>query len=271
MNLFDIMRNAGGGNAFATMAPQYGLSAEQMAKAVEAFMPALSAGLKRSTSDPFGLMDFMRRASTADYSRAYQNPGWAWTDGKGQGDDALAFLFGSQQAADAIAQQAAVFTGIPKQKLAELLPALAAMSFGGLASQAATMNPVLDGMLKKFRAETSDKPAAKGPLDRYEEEQDKREREDAAKAEAARAQKEMVQAGLAAFKVGTEAWQETVAAMMKGAGGGAVAGEKQSPETTASGESIFGELLEPGLRLGEAYRREMEKLVERSRSDTSRS
>jgi hypothetical protein len=267
MNLFDIVRNAGGGNAFAALAPHYGLTEDQMRKAVEAFLPAFSAGLKRSTADRFGLMEFMRRLAVADYFSAYQNPAWAWGEGRKQGDDALAFLFGSAEVADAVARQASAFTGIAKEKLSDLLPALAAMTFGGLASQAAAMNPVLDGMLKKFRAEP-EKPAAKGPLDRYEEKAERRESEAAAAAEATRRQAEVMQAGLAAFQAGTAAWQETVAAMMKSAGGGAGAGGAQAPEAEASGENVFGEMFEPGLRLSDAYRREMEMAVERLRPTT---
>ena len=141
MNLFDIMRAAGGGNAFAALAPKYGLSEDQMAKAVEAFMPAFSSGLKRSTSDPLGLMQFMQKLSGADYLRAFQNPLWAGSEGRGRGDEALNFLFGSRDVAQGVAKQASALTGIATEKLAEMLPTLASMTFGGLAQQAATANP----------------------------------------------------------------------------------------------------------------------------------
>jgi hypothetical protein len=113
------------------------------------------------------------------------------------------------------------------------------------------------------------KPGAKGPLDRYEEEQEERER--AAGEKLAAAQAEMMQAGLAAFQTGAAAWQEAVGAMMKNAGGGAVTGAAESSETEASGEKLFGELLEPGVRLSEAYRREMEALLSRLQPSTRRS
>src|SRR4051812_38603869 len=106
MNLFDIMREAGGGNAFAALAPHYGLSEEQVAKAVEAFLPAFSAGLKRSTADPFGWSEFMRRLATGDYLRAYQSPGFAWWHGGNEGEDALAFLFGSPEMTRTVAERA---------------------------------------------------------------------------------------------------------------------------------------------------------------------
>jgi hypothetical protein len=263
MNLFDIMRSAGGGNAFAALAPHYGLTEEQVAKAVEAFLPAFSAGLKRSAADPLGLMELMRRLSMGDYARAFENPGWAWREGRREGHDALAFLFGSPAAAEAIARQASAFTGIAQEKLAELLPALAAMMFGGLAQKSAAANPILDAMLKQFQA-SAPKPgaSAKGPLDRYEEEQEKREQ---AAADLARTQAEMMQAGLAAFQAGTAAWQQAMGEAAKAAAG------TERPEAKASGPDVFGELFEPGLRLGEAYQREMEALLDRLRPETSRS
>jgi hypothetical protein len=135
MNLFDTIRQAGGGNAFSALAAQYGLSEEQIGKAVQAFMPAFSAGLKRSTADPLGLMEFMRKLALGGYPQSYQNPAWAFGAGRPQGEDALAFLFGSADAARALAAQAGAFTGLPPEKLAAMMPALAGMMFGGLAQE----------------------------------------------------------------------------------------------------------------------------------------
>ena len=264
MNLFDIMRQAGGGNAFSALAPQYGLSQEQLAKAFEALLPAFSAGLKRSTADPLGLTEFMRRLAQGDYPRAYQDPMWAFSNAGREGNDALAFLFGSPEAARAVAAQASAFTGLAQEKLVELLPALAAMMFGGLARQATATNPMLEAMLKQFRAPEPPKPpTGKGPLDRYEEEQEKRDR---AAADLARAQEEMVRTGLAALQAGTAAWQQALGQMAKGAAAGT-----ERPEAQASGRNVFGEMFEPGLRLSEAYQREVEATLDRLRPDTRRS
>ena len=266
MNLFDIMRQAGGGSGFSALGSQYGLSEEQIAKAVQAFMPAFSAGLKKSTADPFGLMDFMQRLATGGYPQAYQDPDWASGAGRRQGEEALGFLFGSPEAARAIAAQASAFTGIAREKLAELLPALTAIMFGGLAKQAAAANPVIEAMLKQFHAGAPG-AAAKGPLDRYEEEQAERD----GTGDLARAQAEMMQAGLAAFQAGTAAWQQAMSEMMKTAGGGAMTATGERPETKASGRDLFGEMFEPGLRLSEAYSREMEAVLQRLPLETRRS
>jgi len=269
MNLFDIMQAAGGGNAFAEMARRFGLTEEQTRRAVEAFLPAFSAGLKRSTSDPLGLMKFMRHLSVGDYMRAYQNPAFAWGAGKAKSDDALSFLFGSPEIAQQLAEQASAFTGIDQRKLAEMAPTLAAMTFGGLAQQAASMNPALKGMMDAFGDTPARTPKGKGPLDRYEEEQENRDR--AAAEKAAAAQAEMMQTGLAAFQAGATVWQEAVGSMMKTTGGGVATGTAGSPEAKASGEALFGEIFEPGRKLGDAYQRAMEDVLTQVRPETKRS
>ena len=268
MNLFDIMRGAGGGDAFSQLGRQYGLSEDQISKAVQAFMPAFSAGLKRSTADPFGLAEFMRKLATPDFARAYQQPDWAFGAGRGVGEDALSFMFGSPEMARAVAGQASAFTGLAQEKMNKLLPAVAAMMFGGLAKQATAANPFLDAMLKQFRPGPAEAPsAAKGPLDRLEEEQAARERQSSGAADLARAQSEMMQAGLTAFQAGTAAWQQAMGEMMKNAGAAGGTADGKKPGTAPTGRDLFGDLFEPGLRLGEAYQREMEALVARLRPE----
>jgi hypothetical protein len=252
MNLFDIMRQAGGGDAFAELARQFGLSEEQIGKAVEAFMPAFSAGLKRSTGDPLGLMQLMQKLSMGSYPEAYRNPAWAFGPGQQPGQEALSFLFGSPEAVRALAAQAAAFTGLSPDKLAAMLPALASMVFGGLAQQAARANPMFEALLQQMQVGAA--PAAKGPLDRYEEEQ-------AARGESAnlgQAQAEMMKAGMAAFQANAAAWQRAMSAAMSAA-------DDTGPKSPMpkSGPDLFGEMFEPGRRLGEAYQREMEALLRR--------
>jgi hypothetical protein len=199
--------------------------------------------------------------------RAYQQPDWAFGGGRGRGEDALAFMFGSPELARAVASQAAAFTGLAQEKMNELMPALAAMTFGGLAKQATAANPFLDAMLKQFRAGGIETPRAeKGPLDRYEEEQAARGGASGT-ADLARAQGEMMQAGMAAFQTGTAMWQQAMAEMMKSAGAAAGTADGKEAGPTASGRDLFGDMFEPGLRLGEAYQREMEAIFARLRPE----
>jgi hypothetical protein len=59
--------------------------------------------------------------------------------------------------------------------------------------------------------------------------------------------------------------------MLQSAGGGAVTGDAKRPETEGSGRDVFGEMLQPGVKLGEAYQRELEELVRRFTPETRRS
>ena len=265
MNLFEIWRSAGGGNPYAALASHYGLSQEQMAKAVEAFLPAFSAGLKQSTADPLGMFELMRRMATGDWRRAYTEPAFAFGPGWRQGEEAMAFLFGSPAAARSVTEQAAAFSGLAQEKLRELMPALTAMMLGGLSSQAAAVNPMFDAMLKEFRAggkaASSNQAKPKGPLDRYEEEQEGRE---GGAADLAAMQEAMTKAGLAAFEAGTAAWRQAGQVM----GGGALAGNASQPGTV-TGRDAFGEMLEPGLRASESYLRAINEAMAAARG-TSR-
>lgn len=269
MNLYDMMRAAGGGDAFATLAPHFGLGREQFAKAVEAFLPAFSAGLKRTTADPLGMMELMRRLTATNYFRAYQDPAWLSIEGRREGEEALRFLFGSSEAAEALARQASAFSGIPAAKMGEILPMLASLVFGGLASQTAAIHPAMMGMLDHFKAPPEpQKDRGKGPLDRYEEEQERREE---VARDAVRATADAMHVGAAAFQAGVAAWQDAVGSMMRTVGGGAISGAGETPEDRPAGETAFGELFEPGRRVNEAYQREIEALLSRFSPGATRS
>lgn len=259
MNLFDMMRAAGGGNAFADLARQCGLTQEQVTKAVEALMPGFSAGLKRNAYDPFGLMQLLQSMALHDYARAYRNPVWALSNGRREGEDALSLLFGSREVAQKTAELAAAYTGLAQDTLRQLQAPLAAMTLGGLAEQSKAQNPTLDAMLNSMRAAAEEeKPKGKGPLDRYEEEQERRER--AAAADMARAVDQSMQAGLAALQAGGAAWQKAMAAMLEqrpdASGKGGEGGE-------APARDLFGDMLEPGIRLSEAYQRQVAEMIDR--------
>jgi len=126
---------------------------------------------------------------------------------------------------------------------------------------------MLDAMLKSFQSgAASPSPATKGPLDRYEEEQERAAGQEPG-GDLARMQEQMMQAGLAAFQTGTAAWQQAMGEMMKS--GGAPPGAAASG-VGASGRDLFGEMFEPGVRLSEAYRKEMEALLDRFAASPAR-
>ena len=266
MNLFDMMRAAGGGQAFESLGRQYGLSPDQVARAVEAFLPAFSTGLKRSAADPLSFFEVMRRFGAGKYAGYYNNPGRP--AGRTDGEDALNLLFGSDEVIRAIAEQASRFTGIAEAKLRDMLPALAATLFGGLQQQSAAGNPALAAMFRHFSGAGLDQTAAdpprpagaKGPLDRYEEEQEAKAREEAASNPFAHLQAEGMRSAMSAVTAGATTWADMMAKL---------AG---APDTAAPGAQpkaapdIFGDMFEPGLRLTEAYERNIQAILERGKS-----
>jgi hypothetical protein len=238
VNLYELLRSAGDGEAFSKLAAQYGLAEADMRNAAAAFLPALSLALQRAAADPQTFLEVARRMMSPEYARAYRQPGKA-----GQADiGGLGFLFGSPETARAIADQAAAFAGLTQETMRALMPELAAMAIGGLADAGRKANPFLDAWLKA--AEPSAAPAGKGPLDRYEEEQERRERK--AAEDLAKAQAEMVRGGLAAFEAGAEAWRKAL-------GGGAAAAKGPPAE--------MAKMFEPGLKVAEEYRRQIEALL----------
>ncbi len=135
-NLFDIVMNAGNGQAVQAMMRQFGLNQAQMTSALEALLPAFSQGLKRNTADPYGLGAVMQAMMAGGYGQFFTNPAAAFTPaGMSAGNAVLGQLFKSKDLSRAVASQAAAATGIGQEVLKQMLPALATMLMGGLAQQ----------------------------------------------------------------------------------------------------------------------------------------
>ena len=246
MNLYDLMRSAGGGDAFSKLAAQYGLGEADMRKAAESLLPAFSMALQRAAADPQTFLELSRRMMSPEYLRAYRQPGTPGAADAG----GPAFLFGSPETARAIADQAAVFAGVAQETMRRIMPDLAAIAIGGLADQGRKANPFLDAMMKAFEPPPK-RPAGKGPLDRYEEEAERRERKAADDLSAAQA--EMMKSGMAAFEAVAEAWRKA----LSGAGGKSSGGASNEDAPFAAVTKMF----EPGLQVADEYRRQIERLL----------
>jgi hypothetical protein len=250
MDLFDIMQQAGGGKAFQAMASQYGLQPDQVQSAMEAFMPAFSTGLQRNTADPMGFLKFMQAISTGQHANYFDNPQSALSGlGIDEGNAILGHLFGSKDVSRAVASQVNAATGISQSILKQMLPAIASMVLGGLFKQSrGGGNPILETILEQMTGGRAE-PPAKGPLDRYEDEEAMME--------------EMMGGGGAGG--GQNPWGRMMEEML---GGGARTEQElpqkpaAAPQTPRSGKDIFGDMLEPGRRMGEDYQKNMESIFD---------
>lgn len=258
MNLFEIMRGAGGGNAFEAFARQYGLSMDQVSSALGAFLPAASAGLKRRVADPASFYEMMTRFGMDQWAAYYRDPGCTAASSRRDGQDILSLLFGSSKAVEAITEQASAFTGIAQSTMREIFPAFAATLFGGLQQQSVAANPAFAALFRQFSG-APDNPAgaAKGPLDRYEEEQEEAARREAAGNPMAHIGAEGMRSAIAAMTSGATTWAEMMEKMAAGMVPAAGSAGQTAPPPRPD---FFGDMLEPGLRLGEAYQRNLEAI-----------
>ncbi len=135
--LYDMMMQAQNGEAMKTMARQFGLDEDQVTRAMEALMPAFSAGLKRNATDPASMMEFWQSLAETNYTQYFENMSKAFSpQGVEQGNQILGYLFGSKDLSRAVAQQAAQVTGIAQEIYKRMLPVVASTMMGGLFKQA---------------------------------------------------------------------------------------------------------------------------------------
>ncbi|MCR5858482.1 DUF937 domain-containing protein [Mesorhizobium sp. J428] len=132
--LYEMM--AQNGRAVELMARQFNLSQQQAALAMEALTPAFSQGLKRNTSDPYGVSNFLQALASGNHAKYYDDAANAFSPaGMAEGNGILGHLFGSKELSRAVAAQAAQATGIQQEILKQMLPAMASMMMGGLFRQ----------------------------------------------------------------------------------------------------------------------------------------
>jgi hypothetical protein len=148
INLFDLMANAQGGNAYENMARAWGVNADQAQRAMTALMPAFAQGLNRTAATPDGMTALFQTMMQPTYFRMFEDASAAYTpQAMLAGNDALAMMFGSKEVSRAVVNQAAQFAGIGPAILKQMLPVIAAMLMGGLFKGTATQAQTQGGPL----------------------------------------------------------------------------------------------------------------------------
>jgi hypothetical protein len=133
-NLYEILANAQGGEAMALLGRKFELTPQETEAAVTALLPAISAGLKRSTATPEGLGNLFGVMGQQPYlQEMYDDPETAFSrQGVAAGNDALSVMFGSPDVSRAISDQAQRFSGIGSSILKSILPVIAGILISGL-------------------------------------------------------------------------------------------------------------------------------------------
>jgi len=156
----DLMQDAQRQAMTALMQNEFGLKADQQAKAFEAMTPAFWLGMGRNNSDPFGVAAFwQQQLSGGQYKPYFDNPFAAATPaGLAEGNKLLETFFGSPEIAKAVALQVEANTGIAQDVVRRMMPVFANVMMGGLQRQADRFeNP----FLKFMQDMTQPKPEAK--------------------------------------------------------------------------------------------------------------
>jgi hypothetical protein len=145
-NLNDILQSAQGGEAINNIAQRFGLSPDQAQAAVQALIPALSAGLTKAATNPSTLGSVISAVTDNAHQASFNDPNAAQSPGAAQkSSDTLSQILGSNHVLQQIAQQASAVTGIRPDILMQILPVVASIAIGGLATS--LHNQGLGGML----------------------------------------------------------------------------------------------------------------------------
>lgn len=145
-NLNDILQSAQGGEAINNIAQRFGLSQEQAQAAVQALIPALSAGLTKAAANPGTLGSVISAVNDSTHQASFNDPSAAQSPAATQkSSDTLSQILGSNHIIQQIVQRASALTGIRPDILMQMLPVVASVVIGGLATS--LKNQGLGGML----------------------------------------------------------------------------------------------------------------------------
>ncbi|HEY8126656.1 MAG TPA: DUF937 domain-containing protein [Methylocystis sp.] len=131
--LDEILQSAQGGQLVSNLAQRFGLSDEQMDRAIKALAPALEVGLNNAAEQPLLFEKVLGDIASPLRAAAFEDPGAAQdVDSLAQSRQLLDDLFGSPAAAGRVVQVAARESGLRPDILSQLLPVLVSVLIGGL-------------------------------------------------------------------------------------------------------------------------------------------
>ncbi|MGL4810588.1 MAG: DUF937 domain-containing protein [Beijerinckiaceae bacterium] len=130
--LLEMVQNAQGGQAMDNLARQFALSQEQAGAAVNAVLPAFQLGLQRQAENADMMANFLRTLAGGAHGVAFEHAPEPAEKVEEKGKDVLGMLFGNTDVAQAVADQAARFSGVPNTVMSSMMPMIASMIMGGL-------------------------------------------------------------------------------------------------------------------------------------------
>ena len=157
MTLNDILQGAQGGKAIDHLAARFGLTSAEAQAAAQAMIPAFSLAMQRRASHPAALGGLVSELATGAHASSFAEPGQD-SVGDAEGAAALEKVFGSPEAIRRVVDHVAEASGVSREAIQGMLPAVASILLGGLAH--AMAGEGRSGVL----AELADAAAAPGGL-----------------------------------------------------------------------------------------------------------
>ncbi len=128
---------AGGGTAVEMIAGRFGISPSQSKSAIEALAPMIAGGFKNQAAQSGGIENLIGGLLKQDHVAIGDNPEELARPGTtAAGNEILGAIFGSKEVSREVAATAATQTGISPDLLKQILPVLATMAAGAMASKA---------------------------------------------------------------------------------------------------------------------------------------
>jgi hypothetical protein len=135
--LIDQILSAGGGQAAEMIAGRFGISPTQTKSAIEALAPMIAGGFKNQANAGGGLENVLGSVLTQNHVQVGENPEELARPGTtAAGNEILGAIFGSKDVSRQVAANAASQTGLDVNILKQMLPVLATMAAGAMASKA---------------------------------------------------------------------------------------------------------------------------------------
>ena len=139
MELVRILESANGGAALAALASRYGFTPEQASDVIRQAIPEIAFNIERNTLSRGGLADLVGALGSGHHQTYLENPAALTSPaGEADGQAIAAHIFGSRDATEAAARRIARDTGMDAEKVAAVLPGLAALAMGGVARSTAS-------------------------------------------------------------------------------------------------------------------------------------
>jgi hypothetical protein len=133
----DIQAMIGQGGGIDAIASQLGIPANVAQSGVEALLPAILGGFKRSAQDqPAGLDGLLGMIGGLGGGGLFENVVGAQPTAVDSGNALLEEMFGSKEGSIAVAQHASAASGIDTSILKQMLPIVAMLVAGAMAKQA---------------------------------------------------------------------------------------------------------------------------------------